>query len=53
MVALTILDRVAELRRKLTLEDFMFIVGIMYANDLIEMLLRHLNSILRDVVGAL
>ena len=31
----------------------MFIVGIMYANDLIEMLLRHLNSILRDVVGAL
>ena len=47
-----IVNRIAELRRKLTLEDFLLIVAIMYTDNLVQMLLRFVNGVLRAVVRA-
>lgn len=45
-----IIDRLRALRRKLTLEDFALIVGIMYANEVVEMLLSFMRSVLREML---
>ena len=43
-----IVNRLAELRRKLTLEDFLLIVAIMYTDNLVQMLLRFVNGVLQS-----
>ena len=45
-----IVNRLTELRRKLTLEDFLMIVAIMYTDNLIQMVLRFINGILRAIL---
>ena len=48
-----IVKRLADLRRKLTLEDFLLIVAIMYTDDLLQMILRFVDGVLRAILGAL
>ena len=43
-----IIDRLRALRRKLTLEDFALVVGIMYTDNIVEMLLQFVRGILRE-----
>ena len=45
-----IVDRIRALRRKLTFEDFTLIVGIMYTNEIVEMLLGFARSVLREII---
>ena len=44
-----IVDRLTNLRRKLTLEDFLLILGIMYSDNLIQMALRFVNRVLSAI----
>ena len=44
-----LIDRLRPLRRKLTLEDFALIVGIMYTDNLVEMLLQFVCGVLREM----
>ena len=46
-------NHLRELRRKLTLEDVLLIVAIMYTDNLLQMLLDFINDILRAVVRGL
>ena len=48
-----IVKRLADLRRKLTLEDFLLIVAIMYTDNLVQMLLRFINGVLRAILQGL
>ena len=47
------IKRLADLRRKLTLEDFLLIVAIMYTDNLIQMVLRFVNGVLRAILREL
>lgn len=45
-----IIAQVRALRRKLTVEDFALIVGIMYTNDIVEVVLGFVRSVLREML---
>lgn len=49
----SLISRLIELRKKLTLEDVMLLIGIMYLNDIVEMLLTFVRGVLREIVRAL